>query len=77
MNEEEPCWGITCHGCGVRYSERSWLELHLSQRLEPNELRRLIINWSDDECIEVRRCDRCSRVLPARRQVPTAVPSDG
>jgi hypothetical protein len=65
MNEPR----ITCHGCSARYSDRGWLDLHLSERLPPNEVRRLIVNWSDDECIEVRRCGRCSRLIAVKRHV--------
>jgi hypothetical protein len=62
-------WRITCNGCSARYANEDWLGLHLSERLSPNEVGRLIVDWSDDECIEVRRCRRCSRLLAAKRPV--------
>jgi hypothetical protein len=68
MRGERQCWCITCGACGALYDDEVWHRLALSYRIEPGEVARLVRDWPDDICIEVRRCERCGRLLPTKRR---------
>ena len=55
-----------CSACGVAYLDDAWARLVLSQRLEPLELRRLVRDWPEDYCIEVRSCGRCAAPIAVK-----------
>jgi len=40
----------------------------MSQRIEPAELRRLVRDWPEWFCVEVRRCGRCEGLIAAKRE---------
>ena len=62
---------VTCGACGSRFDRGAWDLLVLVARLEPDEVRRVMLGWPDDLCIEVRRCRCCSRDIPAKRGAVT------
>jgi hypothetical protein len=62
--------GMTCHRCGAHYEMSEWQCLPLSQRLEPSELRSLLLNWSERLWIEVRSCAHCQTLIAAKRSSP-------
>jgi hypothetical protein len=68
MNKIAP---VTCHRCGTRFDSNAWSSLTLVDRLGPVEVRRMLLDWPDEFCIEIRRCRRCAREIPAVRGSPT------
>jgi hypothetical protein len=60
---------VTCAGCGARFDGHAWAELSIADRIEPAELRRIMLGWPENFCIEVRRCPGCGREIPVRRYV--------
>jgi hypothetical protein len=60
-----------CSACGASYSEGEWVALEVSERLGPRELRRLVLDWPEAVCIEVRRCTSCGHPIAAKRAVPS------
>jgi hypothetical protein len=61
---------VTCHACGARFDRKAWSMLALVERIEPNEVRRMLVDWPNEHCIEIRRCRRCAREVPAKRDAP-------
>ena len=59
--------GPRCSACGVRYSDADWIALRVSERLAPTEVRRLVLDWPDELCIEVRCCRHCGHPTAAKR----------
>lgn len=57
---------IACGGCGSRYGAVAWLALDLVDRIFAPELRRLVLDWAEEFYIEVRRCRRCGKEIPAK-----------
>jgi hypothetical protein len=57
---------ITCVACGAKFERRAWAALALCERIEPQEVQRILLNWSEEECIEVRSCRRCGRSVVAK-----------
>lgn len=58
---------VTCHACGARFDRKAWSTLALLERIEPDEVKRMLVDWAKEHCIEVRRCRRCAREIPAKR----------
>lgn len=56
----------TCAGCGAVYDGAAWRRLVVLERIEVAELRRLVMSWADDACVEVRACGRCQRPVATR-----------
>jgi hypothetical protein len=52
-----------CAGCGEQFDDAAWVGLAMSERIEANELRRLVLKWPEGLCIEVRYCDRCGTLI--------------
>jgi hypothetical protein len=64
----------TCGACGARYQDEAWASLSLARRIDPPEVRRLIRDWPDQVCVEVRSCRQCAHPIAAKR--PVASPSE-
>jgi hypothetical protein len=58
---------LVCSGCQAVYQDETWASLALAQRIEPPEVRRLVLDWPPEVCIEVRACSRCSWLIAAKR----------
>lgn len=56
-----------CNECGKSYGEEQWRDLALSERIEAHEVQKLLRDWPEGACIEIRRCSRCRTFVPARR----------
>ena len=56
-----------CSGCGEAYGESAWRGLALAERIEPEQVRRLLSNWPAGLCVEVRRCGACGKTVAAKR----------
>jgi hypothetical protein len=61
--------GATCKACGARFGRQSWLSLAFVERIEPEEVTRLLRDWPPQFCIEVRRCRSCDREIAAKREM--------
>jgi hypothetical protein len=57
---------IWCRACGSHYDADEWGSLPLSRRLDPTDLRRIVLNWPERLCIEVRSCARCRALIAVR-----------
>jgi len=57
---------IACTMCGARHSEAAWGDLVLSQRIDAEEIGRLVRGWPEARWIEVRAC-HCGHLIAARR----------
>lgn len=57
----------TCPHCQAIYPEAEWSRLEMSERIAPEEVRRLVRGWPEASCIEVRRCGRCGRHIAAKK----------
>jgi hypothetical protein len=57
---------ITCVACGAKFDRTGWAALALTERVEPQEVQRVLLNWPEEECIEVRSCRRCGRSIVAK-----------
>lgn len=57
---------VTCRMCGARFDREAWSMLRLVERIEPNEVQRMLVDWSSEDCIEVRSCGQCAREVPAK-----------
>jgi hypothetical protein len=62
---------IACGACGSRYGDAAWLALDLVDRISAPELRRLLLDWAEEFYIEVRRCGRCGKEIPAKAMAPS------
>jgi hypothetical protein len=56
-----------CGTCGTTYGDAAWTNLELVQRILPDEMARLILDWPAELLIEVRVCAGCSRPIAAKR----------
>lgn len=56
-----------CSWCRAGYAEADWVRLPITERVTPSEVRRLVRDWPDEVCIEVRCCGRCGRPIAAKR----------
>jgi hypothetical protein len=63
---------VTCNACRARFDRSAWASLALVRRIEPVEVRRLMRDWPLELCIEIRRCPRCAREIPAKRDALVA-----
>jgi hypothetical protein len=61
-----------CSACGATYAERDWVTLEVSERIGPGDLRRLVVDWPDAMCVEVRRCACCGHTIAAKRELRSA-----
>jgi hypothetical protein len=55
---------VTCSACGLLFDGQAWALLVLVERMESAKVRRMLLRWPDEFCIEVRRCSRPSKVGP-------------
>ena len=62
-----------CCACGADYGEKEWLSLAVSQRIAAKEVRRLVRDWPEALCVEVRCCARCGHTMAAKRRVPVVL----
>jgi hypothetical protein len=60
---------VTCAGCGAQFDPGEWAPLVLLERIGPQEVGRLLLNWPERLCIEVRSCARCGGAIAAKRPV--------
>jgi hypothetical protein len=60
---------VTCAACGARFDREAWAALALAERIEPREVGRLLLNWPERLCIEVRSCSRCGGPIAAKSPV--------
>lgn len=58
---------FTCSACGATYADEAWARLVLSERIEPPEIRRLVRDWPEGLCVEVRSCSCCAHLIAAKR----------
>jgi hypothetical protein len=63
---------VTCGACGLLFERPAWVLLVLVERIEPPKLRRMLLHWPDELCIEVRRCCRCAQQIAAKCRVAAA-----
>jgi hypothetical protein len=68
---------VTCHACGARFGRKAWSMLALVERIEPNEVKGMLVDWPNEHCIEIRLCRRCAREVPAKRPGPPLAPLTG
>jgi hypothetical protein len=61
-----------CARCGASYAEADWVRLEVSERIAAGEVRRMVLDWPEALCVEVRRCGRCGHAIAAKRLVPIA-----
>lgn len=66
---------VKCHRCGARFDRKAWATLALVERIPPPEVGRVLLDWPSDHAIEVRRCRRCAREVPAVRQIEEGAPA--
>ncbi|AKU95677.1 hypothetical protein AKJ09_02341 [Labilithrix luteola] len=50
---------VACRVCGRQITGEAWERLILRERLEPKEVQRILLGWSDRFCVEVRYCGEC------------------
>jgi RNA polymerase subunit RPABC4/transcription elongation factor Spt4 len=60
---------FVCNACGAHYSDEDWRALAVSERIEAPEVGRLVRDWPENLCVEVRGCRRCGRSIAAKREV--------
>ena len=66
MSDKSPV--VMCRACGACFDHESWPMLVLVERIEPDEVKRMLVDWPSEHCIEVRRCRRCAREVAAQLQ---------
>jgi hypothetical protein len=54
-------------GCRTRFDEQAWGSLRLAERIDAEQVARLVLNWPRTECIEVRNCGSCEKPISVRR----------
>jgi hypothetical protein len=64
-----PSRAHACGACGAAYGDAEWQALAIAERLGASDVRRLVRDWPDAVCIEVRRCARCGHTIAAKRAV--------
>jgi hypothetical protein len=57
---------IQCSACKAVFDERAWRSLDLAERIEACEVGRLVRGWPPNECVEVRLCRGCGKMIAAR-----------
>jgi hypothetical protein len=55
-----------CGACKAVFDEPAWRSLDLAERIEACEVGRLVRRWPPNECVEVRVCRRCGKMIAAR-----------
>jgi hypothetical protein len=68
---------LACFVCGTSYRDEQWRGLRLFDRISAREVRRLVLNWPESLCVEVRLCRTCGRTIAAKRESPSADPGLG
>jgi hypothetical protein len=63
---------VQCSACRVEYADASWCKLALDRRIEPQEIRLLVVEWPDGVNIEVRSCRGCGHTIAAKRSMNPA-----
>ena len=67
MERDDASFGtVTCVKCGASFEDEEWAELALTERIGPEEVSRILLNWPPKHCIEVRSCKGCGRAIVAR-----------
>ena len=66
-----------CSACSARYDDLGWLALSLFERIESSEVRRILRDWPDTVCIEIRCCDRCGHTIAGKRSTGAGHPMGG
>jgi hypothetical protein len=64
---DEGSFHVTCRTCGARFDRQAWSMLRLVERVEPDAVKRMLVDWSTEHCIEIRSCGQCAREVPAQR----------
>jgi hypothetical protein len=64
-----PATRRVCSSCSASYAETEWVSLQVSERIAPRDVRRLVLDWPEALCVEVRRCGRCGHAIAAKRLV--------
>jgi hypothetical protein len=59
----------SCGGCGTRIAGNTWAALPLAERIAPADVRRVLTDWPEELCIEVRCCGQCGREISRTRRV--------
>jgi ribosomal protein S27AE len=62
-----PSTRFRCGACGAAHDLASWRALSLTGRVAASELQRLVRDWPEAVCIEVRRCTRCGHGVAGKR----------
>jgi hypothetical protein len=64
-----------CARCGARYADKDWTLLRFAEQIDAGELRRLVRDWPETLCVEVRYCTTCGHTIAAKREarVPAAL----
>jgi len=57
---------ITCSVCSASYPDEEWRRLRLFDRIDAREVRRVVLNWPESLCVEVRFCRGCGHTMAAK-----------
>ncbi len=58
-----------CARCGTTYADKDWVLLRLAERIDSREVRRVVRDWPEALCVEVRCCAHCGHTIAAKRDV--------
>jgi hypothetical protein len=68
LAQGEPRGRFRCSGCGARYDDVAWPTLALTERIDVDELRHLVVAWPEGMCIEIRLCAGCGHTIAAKHR---------
>jgi hypothetical protein len=57
---------FACSACGASYAAAAWGALPLRERIDPSDVRRLVRDWPESTCIEIRSCTQCGHTIAAK-----------
>jgi len=66
-----------CWQCGAEHVATQWATLQVVERVAPEEVKRLVLNWPADLAIEVRACRRCGAPIARKSAAPATSPVEG
>ena len=55
-----------CGACKAVFDEPAWRSLDLAERIEACEVGRLVRGWPHNQCVEVRLCRGCGKMIASR-----------